>query len=74
MTTLHINIPDDLASKVLRLTTNAETYIIDILKSKVQELDQNSSLADEYRMASVENKQIMKDFSAIDLENWDDEY
>jgi hypothetical protein len=74
MTTLQINIPDDLASKVSKLTANAESYIIDLLKSRVKELDQNLSLADEYRMASVENKKIMKIFSAVDLENWDDEY
>ncbi|TAH00245.1 MAG: hypothetical protein EAZ15_09505 [Sphingobacteriales bacterium] len=74
MTTLQINIPDDLASKVSKLTINAESHIIDLLKSKVIQLDQNLCLADEYRMASVENKQIMRIFSTVDLENWDDEY
>lgn len=74
MTTLQINIPDDLASKVSKLTANAETYIIDLLRSRVKELDQNLSLANEYRMAAVENKKILKDFAAVDLENWDDEY
>ena len=74
MTTLQINIPDDLASKVSKLTTNAESFIIDLLKSRVKELDQSLNLADEYRRASLENKKIMKVFSVVDLENWNDEY
>ncbi len=74
MTTLQINIPDELANKVSKITANAEAYIIDLLRSRVRELDQNQSLADEYRMASVENKKVKKDFVAVDLENWDDEY
>ena len=74
MTTINLHIPDDLADKVNRLTGNAESYIIDLLRSKVKELDKPKSLADEYRMAASENAGLMKDFAHTDMEGWDDEY
>jgi hypothetical protein len=74
MTTIQLHIPDDLAAKVSRLTGNAEKYIIDLLRAKVNELDKPKSLADEYRMAASENIVVKEDFSHTDLEGWDDEY
>ena len=74
MTTIKLHIPDDLADKVHRITENAETYIIELLRSKMTELDRPLSLADEYRMAATENVSLQKDFAHIDLEGWDDEY
>jgi len=74
MTTIKLHIPDDLADKVNKMTGNAETFIIDLLRSKVKELDKPLSLADEYRMAATENVELMKDFAHIDLEGWDDDY
>lgn len=74
MTTIKLHIPDDLADKVGRLTGNAETFIIDLLRSKVKELDSPKSLADEYRMAAVENASLTIDFAHTDKEGWDDEY
>lgn len=69
-----LNIPDDLASKMTNFTANAEAFIIDLLRSKVKELDNSVSLADEYRLASIENKKLMQDFSSVDLEKWEGEY
>lgn len=67
--------PDDLASKVSHLTGNVETFILDLVRSKVNEMNkQPLSLADEYRMAGGENKNLQRDFTAIDTEGWDDEY
>jgi len=74
MTTINLQIPDDLADKIRRLTGNAETYIIELLRSKVKELDKPKSLADEYRMAASENGDIRRDFAHTDLEGWDDAY
>ena len=74
MTTIKLHIPDDLADKVSRITGNAETYILDLLRSKMKELDHPKSLADEYRMAGAENIALLKDFAHTDLEGWDDEY
>jgi hypothetical protein len=73
MTTIKLHIPDELADKV-RMTENVETYIIDLLRSKLKELDKPKSLADEYRMAASENAVILKDFAHADSEGWDDEY
>ncbi len=66
--------PDDLADKVRRVTSNAETYIIDLLRSKLTDIDKPKSLADEYRMAGTENARLLSDFTHTDLEGWDDEY
>ena len=74
MTTIHLHIPDDLAAKIRLLTGNAETYILDLLRSKVRELDKPKSLADEYRMAASEHGSLMKDFEHTDLEGWGDGY
>lgn len=75
MTTIKINISDDLANKVFNLTNNAEKYIIDLLKSKVNEDSKPLlTLDEEYKLAKKENSKIQKDFKCIDLENWEDEY
>ncbi len=71
MTTLKLHMPDDLADKVHRITTNAETYILDLLRSTFKEMEKPKSLADEYRMAASENAGMMKDFAHTDLEGWD---
>ena len=70
MITIQIHLPDDLANKVFRLTNNAETFIIDLLRSQVQDM----TLADEYRLAKKENNQLLQDFANVDLEGWQDEY
>jgi hypothetical protein len=74
MKTIQLHIPDELADKVQRLSGNAETFIISLLQSKVKEMDESTSLADQYEMASKENTSLQKDFSQTDLEGWDDEY
>ncbi len=74
MTTIKIHLPDDIAEKVRKITGNAESFIIDLLRSKVTELDKPATLADEYRMANAENISLHKEFVHIDTEGWDDEY
>jgi hypothetical protein len=74
MTTIKLQIPDDIASSMKRLTGNVEKYIIDLLRSKVKELEKPKSLADEYRMAGAENVGLNEDFAKIDIEGWDDKY
>ena len=70
MTTIQIHLPDDLAVKVSALTDNLESYITDLLRSRVQELH----LADEYRMASDESEELLSDFAFVDAEGWENEY
>jgi len=74
MTTIQLHIPEYLAVKMDKLTSNAEAFIIDLIHSKVSELDKETSLADEYHLASLENKDLADDFSTVDLENWNDKY
>ena len=74
MTTIQVHIPDDLASKVQSLAPNTEAFIVDLLRSKVNELNSSATLAEEYRQAAKENISLMKDFAHTDLEGWDDDY
>ena len=74
MTTIELHIPDDLAGKISAFTANAEAFIIDLLRSRVKELDKGESLANEYHLASIENKKLTQEFAVVDLENWEDEY
>jgi hypothetical protein len=74
MTTIKLHIPDDLADKVHCLTGNAETYIIDLLRTRMKELEKPQPLADEYRLAEAENAKIASDFSSVDSERWHDGY
>jgi hypothetical protein len=74
MKTIQLHIPDDLADKVLRMTGNAETYIIEMLRSKIGGIDSSGTLSEQYRLAAQENKSIQKEFVSTDLEGWDDEY
>ena len=39
---------------------------------KTIELHLPDDLADEYRLAALENEEIKSDFALIDLENWND--
>ncbi len=72
MTTIQINLPDDLVSKLSKLNTNAEAFIISLLRSRIKTSEKELTLADEYRLAGIENKQLMQDFKNVDLENWED--
>jgi hypothetical protein len=73
MKTIHLHIPDDLADKMQKLTNNVESFIIDLLRRNVTEPDK-ISLADQYKAAAKENGALLKDFSHIDLQDWDDDY
>ncbi len=70
MTTIQVRLPDDLAGQVSRLTNNAEAYIVDLLRSQVQDV----SLAEEYRLANDESKELVRAFANVDLEGWENEY
>ncbi len=75
MKTIMVHMPDDLANKVSHLTANVETFILDLVRTKVNEIGKAPlSLADQYQMASKENKAIQTDFTAVDTGGWDDEY
>ena len=73
MTAIELHIPDDLAQMVQIVGAGAESYIIDLLRSKVKDINRRS-LADEYRMAGIENAGLTSEFAHVDLEGWDNEY
>lgn len=70
MTTIQVRLPEELADQVSRLTNNAEAYIVDLLRSQVQDV----SLAEEYSLANDESKELSKAFANVDLEGWENEY
>lgn len=70
MTTIKVHLPDDLADQVARITNNAEAYIVDMLRSQVQDF----VLAEEYRLSGDESKTLSRDFASVDLEGWENEY
>ncbi len=74
MTTIQLHLPDDLASKAVRISGNIETLIIDLLRTKINELDKPVTLADEYRLAGIENKSLITGFHSFDMEGWEEEY
>ena len=74
MQTIQLHIPDTLANKITRFTENTETFIINLLKSKVNELEKNNELTNEYKLAAKENKKLRADFKHVDLEGWEDAY
>ena len=74
MITVQLHLPDDLANKTLSISDNIETFILDLLSTKINEVNNNTLLADEYYLASIENKALINDFSNIDNEGWDDDY
>ena len=74
MTTIQVHIPDDLASKVKSIAADTEAFIVELLRSKLNELNSSTTLAEEYRQAAKENISLMKDFAHTDLEGWDDDY
>ena len=74
MTTIKLHIPDDLATTIQSVTSNAEAFIIDLLRSKINELKMPGLLEEEYKMAAKENDTLVKEFATVDLEGWDNDY
>ena len=72
--TVALRIPDDLADKVRLVTSDVKTYILELLRSNLEDLDRSTLLAHEYRVAALENAGLSKDFSYTDQKGWDDEY
>ena len=74
MTTIQLHISDILAKKLTRFGSDTERLIISLIKEKVQIADKKLTLADEYKLASQTNQELMKDFIHVDMEGWEDEY
>lgn len=72
MRTLELHISEELAASLDRITPDAERFAIEALQARLNEIEKENQLAEEYRFAAEENKTISQDFKAIDLEHWDD--
>ncbi len=70
MKVIQLHLPDELAEKVLAITGNVETYILDVLRTNINEPKKPITLAQEYRLAGIENAELNKDFEHIDTEGW----
>ena len=74
MKIMELHIPDDLAGHLPAEEVNVEQNIIDFLRSRYMKADNFLSLKQQYAFAAVENKEIIDDFSAADLEGWENDY
>jgi hypothetical protein len=74
MKQITINIPDEIAAKLPLLPKDINTYIENILKHKINEIEQDNILINEYQMAAKENVTLLKDFAVVDYEMWEDDY
>jgi len=70
--TIELHIPDDIAMRLTHLTEDAESFALDALQARLQEVEQTERLAEEYRFAAQENEPLLRDFAAVDTEHWDD--
>lgn len=72
MMIVELHIPDELAATLTRLVPDAESFALEALQAKLNEIESEEQLAEEYRLAAKENQPLTHDFSFVDAENWDD--
>lgn len=72
MMIVELHIPDELAATLTRLVPDAESFALEALQAKLNEIESEEQLAEEYRLAAKENQPLTRDFSFVDAENWDD--
>lgn len=72
MMTLELHIPDELAVALERLAPDVESFALEALQARIREVEQQEQLAEEYRFAANENESLIRDFSHVDAEHWDD--
>lgn len=74
MPIIKLNLPDELAMKLSAISANTESFILDLVRKKVMESDDDDKLAKEYQLAATENEQLLDDFKEVDSESWEDKY
>lgn len=72
MKTLELHLSEELAASLARVTPDVELFAIEALQARLNEIEKENQLAEEYRFSAQENKTISEDFKSIDLENWDE--
>lgn len=89
MTTLQLNIPDDLEALLRDVEGGAEAFILQTVRRELLERHEHETtearlngsqaldeklLAEGYRAGHDEVREITEDYKYVDAEGWDDEY
>ncbi len=74
MKVIELHIPDDLASVLPLQHSGLEKSIIDFLRSSYMKKTNYLSPEEQYQQAAIENKNLLQEFNAVDLEGWENDY
>ena len=75
MSTIEINIPEELHESILQFSSNKQLFIVEAIKEKIKKIKRKKiekQLIEGYKNSMIEDEQLINDFSNIDLENWDE--
>ena len=77
MSSIEINIPEELSNVILQITNDKQLFIIEAIKERIKQVREGNlekQLVEGYKYTAKNHSQLIKDFTFTDLENWDDEY
>ena len=75
MNSIEIYIPEELNNNILQFTNNKQLFIMQAIKDRINKMKKNKlekQLVEGYKYSAKEDEQLIKDFTHIDLENWDE--
>lgn len=75
MSSIEINIPEELHDTILQFSNNKQLFIIEAIREKIKMISKRKmekQLIEGYKNSAKEDEQLLDDFSNIDLENWDE--
>ena len=68
---VELHISDELIVTLTRLAPDAELFALEALQDKLNIVESQKRLAEEYRFAATENQSLTRDFGVVDAEHWD---
>ena len=75
MSTIILNLPEDIDKELSELSVKREEFLLEALKEKIKS-EKGSNLEglliEGYKERRMENKLLSKDFFQTDLENWNE--
>lgn len=78
MTTLQLNIPDDLEALLRDVEGGAEEFILQTVRRQLLEKQERQAfearLEEEYRVSAEEDAELLEDFKHVDREGWEDDH
>ncbi len=75
MKTIQLDLSDEVSNLLKIVSDNTEDFIIKAVKKSLLEFENKkieNFLIAGYKSSKKETKKIQKDFSGIDIENWDE--